>query len=196
MNVKDYFDEAAVQWDCHGGCDYEDLAHVLRVIDIRFSDSVLDVGCGTGILLPFLYPEVGATGSITACDVSAAMLEQARRKFGSRANIRFVNADIEKSSPVGSYQHIVMYNMFPHLYHPIMTVANLVGASLDEGGNLTIAHHPGRRFINEIHRQRCGNVHATTLSPARELAQSLQAVGMKVTHIEDTDRHYIVQVER
>ena len=53
--------------------------------------SAMDVACGTGALTRELARRVGPAGSVVGVDVSAAMLERARRAGGG--SIRYVRAD-------------------------------------------------------------------------------------------------------
>jgi ubiquinone/menaquinone biosynthesis C-methylase UbiE len=53
--------------------------------------SVLEVGCGTGINLPWLQAGVGAAGRVVGVDYSAAMLTRARRR--ATANTVLLQAD-------------------------------------------------------------------------------------------------------
>lgn len=56
---------------------------------------VLDIACGTGLNFSYLQRRVGPAGSITAIDVSAKMLDQARRRVRTAgwSNVRLVEAD-------------------------------------------------------------------------------------------------------
>jgi SAM-dependent methyltransferase len=64
--------------------------------DIRPTDHVLDVGCGTGVLTRELLKVVGPEGSVTAIDLSESMLSVARTvcigancHLGNAANLPF-----------------------------------------------------------------------------------------------------------
>ena len=46
-------------------------------LPIRRGDTVLDVGCGTGLCLPLLQHKVGPTGAIIGIDESEQMLDVA-----------------------------------------------------------------------------------------------------------------------
>ncbi len=55
-------------------------SHVLNAADVESGDSVLDVGCGTGILARSALRVVGPSGSVVGVDVNEGMLQVARSK--------------------------------------------------------------------------------------------------------------------
>jgi SAM-dependent methyltransferase len=71
---------------------------VLDLLDLRTRETVLDVGCGHGVLASHVL-EAGAT--YTGVDGSPRLLEVARKRYGARA--RFVLADATRleASPLG-----------------------------------------------------------------------------------------------
>jgi len=50
------------------------------LLDLHPGDTVVDLGCGTGVNLPALAKAVGEHGHVVGVDLSAGMLEQARRR--------------------------------------------------------------------------------------------------------------------
>ena len=52
----------------------------VRALRASPGDTVLDVGCGTGLSLPLLAEAVGPTGHVIGLDASGNMLAQARRR--------------------------------------------------------------------------------------------------------------------
>jgi ubiquinone/menaquinone biosynthesis C-methylase UbiE len=80
-------------------------AHDLRRSFVQFagisqSESVLEVGCGTGVLTyeAGLLETIGESGKLTAIDVSHGMLEQAKRKqqkYNLNRKIEFERASVE-----------------------------------------------------------------------------------------------------
>jgi SAM-dependent methyltransferase len=67
---------------------------VVDALDLHKGDTVVDVGCGTGLCLPLLQEKVGAGGEIFAVDESVAMLDiaRARAEQAGWSNVTFLVA--------------------------------------------------------------------------------------------------------
>jgi len=67
----------------------------IGLLGLNEGDTVLDVGCGTGLNFPMLVAAVGATGTVIGLDRSSAMLTMAQRRIaeGAWSNVTTVNAD-------------------------------------------------------------------------------------------------------
>jgi ubiquinone/menaquinone biosynthesis C-methylase UbiE len=81
-------DEAAAEYD-------RAFAHVtryfmpflLRAASVAPGTRVLDVATGTGLSAEAALAAVGATGHVTACDISPAMVDKARGRLGDATNV-------------------------------------------------------------------------------------------------------------
>ncbi|WP_070380216.1 class I SAM-dependent methyltransferase [Rhodococcus sp. WMMA185] len=73
----------------------------IDLLALKPGENVLDLGCGTGLNFSHIQQRIGPTGSITAVDASAHMLDQARRRTRSAGwnNVSFVEADGTKLNP-------------------------------------------------------------------------------------------------
>lgn len=62
---------------------------------LRRGDTVVDVGCGTGLCFPYIQEKVGPGGKIIGVDLSAHMLEEARRRVEKRdwENVELLQCD-------------------------------------------------------------------------------------------------------
>ena len=62
---------------------------------LQAGDTVVDIGCGTGLNFPLLHRDVGPQGLIIGVDVSDAMLAQARQTIAASqwANVQLVCQD-------------------------------------------------------------------------------------------------------
>ena len=190
----DYFDTVAATWDNHAGPPQSALDKLLNLLSLQENSSVLDIGTGTGILIPHLRERIGTDGHITAVDKSHAMLAQARYKFGTVPHTRFLQLDIETLLPPETYDAIIMYSVYPHLKHPIETLCKLYRNSLKTGGTLLIAHSAGRQTINEIHQRHRHELSSATLPPAEDIVMQLRQKGIPEIFSEDSDSIYYIAI--
>lgn len=104
-------------------------AHTLQ------GERVLDVGCGTGVLLERIvdrYPDVRATGA----DLSPAMLAQARRRLPPRVTLEVADAEA-LPFPANSFDLVLSLSSFHFWPAPRLALAEL-GRVLRPGGQLVI----------------------------------------------------------
>jgi SAM-dependent methyltransferase len=76
---------------------------LVRELPLRTGDTVLDVGCGTGLCLPLLQDKIGPTGSVVGIDESPEMLDVARERVTERGwvNVRLVAAPVARARITG-----------------------------------------------------------------------------------------------
>ena len=65
-------------------------------LDLSVGDTVVDLGCGTGLNFSLLYDIVGPTGRIVGVDLTDAMLDRARQRAEDAGwkNVELVEADL------------------------------------------------------------------------------------------------------
>jgi len=68
---------------------------VVRRLELKRGDLVVDIGCGTGLNFALLQEAIGETGRLIGVDLSDAMLEQARLRVAAHGwkNVELVQAD-------------------------------------------------------------------------------------------------------
>ncbi len=166
MNKKDvvaFFDKMAPGWDADLIRHDDIIDKILDGAGIKPGVRVLDVACGTGVLIPdYLKRDVA---SVTGVDISQEMIRIAREKF---PGVRFLCADVEELEGDEQYDCIVVYNAFPHFPEPERLIRSLC-AHLVPGGRLTIAHGMSRAQIDDHHRGSasrvsCGLMHEDALA--------------------------------
>ncbi|MBJ6724343.1 class I SAM-dependent methyltransferase [Geomesophilobacter sediminis] len=148
---REHFNALADRWDVLCRHDAARVRRIVDVMKIAEGDRVLDVGTGTGILLPLLQDRVGASGRIDAVDIAERMLEVAASKHNV-PNTSFVHGDILALPAQRRYNHVICYSVFPHFQDKARAVATLA-EHLKEGGRLTVCHSQCREAINELHRK-------------------------------------------
>ena len=134
--VIDFFDQAAAGWDAQLVRNEAVIGQILDNAGIRPGVSVLDVACGTGVLIPD-YLERGAA-QVTAIDIAPEMARIAREKF-PQENVTVLCGDAAQTHFPAPFDCIVIYNAFPHFPEPERLISHLAGL-LTPGGTLTVAH--------------------------------------------------------
>ena len=77
-----YFDEHARGWEAHGYTEErrEKLQELIGAFQLKAGEKVLDVGCGEGVLVPYLLKILGSDGFVVELDNSLEMLKGAAKK--------------------------------------------------------------------------------------------------------------------
>lgn len=159
--VIEFFDRLAPDWDADTIRHEDVITRILDNAGIRAGVTVLDVACGTGVLIPD-YLARGAA-SVTGVDLSPEMIRIARDKF---PDVPFLCEDVETMAELGGFDRIMVYNAFPHFPDPDNLIRVLSGM-LIPGGTLTVAHGMSRAQIDHHH------------------SGSAQAVSMGLLHEDD-----------
>ena len=165
QTIKEFFDRFAHNWDNEPIADLEIINTILDNAKVLDGISLLDIGCGTGVLFPF-YLERGA--DVTAVDLSPEMVKIAKSKF---PQVNVICSDAENISFDKQFDAVMIYNAFPHFPEPQKVIENLSKA-LKNGGQLTIAHGLSKKELDEIHMKSAGRV-SNILPECDELAEML-----------------------
>ena len=170
--VQEFFDRLAPGWDAEMIRDEEKIRLILDEAGVKEGVRVLDIACGTGVLIPD-YLARGAA-SVTAIDLSPEMVRIAQAKF-PQPNVEILCGDAEKTRFDGLFDVIMIYNAFPHFPDPEALIAHLAGY-LAPGGSLTVAHGASRKAIDEHHKGSAKGV-----SRGLMMAEDLTAIFAKYT---------------
>ena len=189
-DVIEFFDRLAPDWDAEMIRNDEIVRTILDNARVTEGKDVLDVACGTGVLIPD-YLGRGAA-SVTAIDISANMAEIARRKF-PQENVTVLCGDVEETDFGRDFDCIVVYNAFPHFPDPARLIRRLASL-LKPGGTLTVAHGMSREKIDAHHHGAASRV-SNGLMPAEELA-AIFGERLTVTLALSDERMYQVVGER
>lgn len=194
MDERAFFDRLAPTWD-----DNEILStpakinEILDCIGLAPGMRVLDLGTGTGVLLPYIAQRIGTGGSIAAVDYSEGMLSRARSKFSDLLPTpEFLRIDFETENIPGVYDRILLYSVYPHLHTPLETLRWLRAVNLADGGIITVAFPSGPDFINSIHREKHSD--SDVLPPASVLASELRACGLDASVAREDPTTYVINI--
>lgn len=188
---KDFFDRLAQDWDGFREQDDKKLLRLVRLTGIRTRDRVLDIGCGTGVFLPFLREAVGEAGSVTALDFSANMIARAKEKYSYITGVSYVVADVLEYDPKRAFTQITCLNFYPHVKDKAQFFSRM-GSFLNKQGTLNIMHDISRAAVNAIHGQ-SKVVTEDRLPPVNELAKLFTRNGFVVEVTLDTEELYFIR---
>ncbi|EXJ90461.1 hypothetical protein A1O1_03563 [Capronia coronata CBS 617.96] len=109
--IKQYTPRAA-NYDAANGGWHAELAHdFVAWLPPPKGGAVLDLACGTGLVTLAQAEAVGPDGVVVGMDVTAAMLDEARRKTRPRdgGQVQWVLADITDLSGLAAIQEVVTH---------------------------------------------------------------------------------------
>lgn len=195
-DLRAYFEDLAGRWDGFQPPDREEsLRQLLAPFDsvFRSSRAILEVGTGTGALIPCLR-ERAPTASLVSIDLASEMLQRARQRDPQAA---VVQADVHRlpfASPAPArvgFDLIVCHNSFPHFADKPTALLGLARV-LRSGGHLLILHDLSREEVNAIHSGAGEPICHDLLPPGAETGRMLVRAGFTGLLVEDTEARYVV----
>jgi SAM-dependent methyltransferase len=125
----------------------ERLEKIVAAAGIGIGDFVLDVGTGTGILIPLI--QGCEPGRIYACDLSHKMLDQLSKNY---SGVQTIAADVsDLTLPDASIDVVFMNACYPNIADKAGAFAN-TSRMMKPAGRLVISHPLGKAFIDTLRK--------------------------------------------
>ncbi len=196
MERRQYFDHIAKDWEAEHSRlkEKKKLEKLFPYFIIKNGDSVLDAGCGTGRLVPYIREKIGPRGFLVEADYSYEMLKIARGKYRQQ-NISFIQSDVQEI-PVKkhTFDVIICFALFPHL--PCKEAAlREFRRILKPGGHFFIAHPISREKLNKLHSSLDGPVKPDFLPDEKDMGRLLASTGFSNIAIRDEPSLYLTQAK-
>lgn len=167
------------------------LETIVASAGIREGAAILDVGTGTGVLIPLILRFKPAR--VVACDLSPEMLARARAKFGDE--VRFVELDVvDLRGEEGPFDAVFCNAMFGNVYEQEEAVVAICSLLANEG-KLVISHPMGRGFVNKLSR-RSKALRIKKLPDRVALESLLEPHGLRLVTLTDEPNLYIAIAEK
>jgi len=194
MDKKDFFNSMAAGWDekFYSPELIQRLDEMVVSFGLSRGDYILDVGCGTGGLIPSILKAVGPSGEIQAIDFAGEMVKRARKKFEGHTNVSIKCASVEDIPfDALSFDHVLCFGCFPHFDHKEKAL-NEMHRVLKQDGKLFIAHALSSEEL-KAHHQGAAPVANDILPEEPEMKKMMAEAGFKNISIVDKAKCYICQ---
>ena len=195
MNPKkrEFFNERAEKWDEISVHNLEKVQYITERLGIHSDDRILDIGTGTGILIPF-YERYLVEGSVVAVDYSEKMIEVARSKYPEKEHpmISYLISDVYELKYDADFDLVVCYSCFPHFVDQPLAI-KILSRALRKGGHLAVAHSDSAKKINGVHMNGGVEIGNDFLPRMELLKQMMKECGLAVT-FERADESYFICV--
>ncbi|MBW2284238.1 MAG: class I SAM-dependent methyltransferase [Deltaproteobacteria bacterium] len=126
----------------------ERLGKIVAAAGIVKGDRVLDIGSGTGVLVP-LIREYGPN-KIFACDMAEAMLARLKEHYPYAETLLGDVRDL--TLPDESIDVVFMNAVYPNIADKAGAFSNM-GRVMKSGGRMVISHPMGKSFIDVLRKK-------------------------------------------
>ncbi len=197
MEKKDFFNQMASTWDerFYTGEMADRLSPLVSQFHLIPGTRILDVGAGTGGIIPYLLDAIGPAGSIWAVDFSEEMVKIGRSKFQKESRVIFELASVEDLPyKDGFFDQAVCFGAFPHFEDKGKALEE-IHRVLKPKGSLIIAHALSSVALRS-HHQNCGPVSTDFLPEEAEMKSLLGGAGFQLKRFIDQPKCYLCEGEK
>lgn len=109
----------------------------VEYLSLKPGDTVVDMGCGTGLFFPLLMKNIGPSGHLIGVDISSEMLSRAsdRVKEAEWTNLELVHSDIAKYEFPEGINGAISTGVFGYI-NERREVIEKISKALSSGGRL------------------------------------------------------------
>ena len=193
MSRQAFFNQIADSWDKRFQTEALTtfLEQLVPTFGLMPGQKVLDMGTGTGILIPFLLRAVGPTGLIFAIDYAEKMVKICKSKYAHLPNVTVTVQQVETLDfQLQTFDAVTCFGLFPHLENKEEALRQ-INRVLKTNGKLIIAHALSSEEI-KVHHHNASSVGAhDELPTAPVMKKLLTQVGFGKIHVNDKPGMYL-----
>lgn len=194
MDKIEFFNSMAETWDNKFYTD-DNIRYIQQLVSEFYLPKgvkVLDVGTGTGGIIPFVLDAIGDDGLIEAIDYAEEMIKRARQKFVNEKRVRFSVCDVSDTPfDDGYFDYVICFGVFPHVQDKHKALKEIYRI-LRPQGHIIIAHALSSEEIR-YHHSNCHPVKNDFLPDEKEMNNMLIDAGFELIRLIDQPRKYIAE---
>lgn len=189
-NQKGFFNEKAGTWDDMTVHDLDKVRYITELLGIRGDDRILDIGTGTGVMIPFYEGDL-VDGTVVAVDYSEKMIEMARSKYPEEKHkVSYLVSDLYDLRFDEEFDLVVCYSCFPHFVDQPLAI-EILSRAMRKGGRLVVAHSDSAKRINGVHMNGGVEISDDFLPSMERLKRMMGVNGLKVSFERDDESFFI-----
>ena len=191
--TQEFFDQQAPVWDYHLQPDKQSrLQAILNQHSYALLDPLLDLGCGSGILLSVLPEQL----QFTALDLSFQMLSRLKERYTNRQT-KLLQADAHRLPlKSGQFNTVICFQSLPHFTNRDQLISE-VRQVLNHKGIWIILHLMDHFQLNDLHLNAGEAVAGDVLPAANILAEQLISNQFSVLECrEEKDLYLLIASKR
>jgi ubiquinone/menaquinone biosynthesis C-methylase UbiE len=188
-----HFNELAPRWDqLPGPSDAPPkVAEFVARASQTSAKRILDVGCGTGILVPYLLRACPLATSVVELDFAEEMLRKNARQVADQRISRLCADAQALPFPDGCFDLVLCFAVLPHLVDLEAALKEL-SRVLRPSGAFAVGHLMGSAELNALHLSLGEPLAHDILPPAESLAETLRQLDAVVVSAEERPDWYFV----
>ena len=161
------------------------LRKIVASAEIAKGDVILDVGSGTGVLIPFIKkygPE-----RVYACDLSQVMLKQLRKQY---SHVETIVSDVrDLTLPDDSIDVVFINACYANIVDKAGAFSN-IGRIMKAGGRVVISHPLGKSFVASL--KESATIPLDDFPEKSEAKVLLKPYGFQIEKFVDKPKLYIL----
>ena len=162
--VKEFFENIADSWN-NDGNNFEAIEELFKLIIIKNGDKVLDLGCGKGVVSPYIYKY--SNTKVIGLDLSDKMIEGAKIINKDTLKYEYHVGDFIDYKFNQKFDKIIIFNAFPHFLDKD-ALAKKSYELLNDFGYLIIMHDLGKERLNNHHNEHAKMISCGLNNPEEE----------------------------
>ncbi|MBN2242795.1 MAG: methyltransferase domain-containing protein [Acidobacteria bacterium] len=200
---KQFFNDSAASWLDTWYRDPEtgrlerhrkDFDRLFSILPLKAGDTVLDAGCGSGVLVPMVLERITGKGLLYELDYAERMIET-NRGLHREENIRFIVADVAEAPLEDESCDVVFcFSCFPHFQDKERAMINL-SRILKRGGTFVVAHFESSEGINR-HHESCRAVMHDRLPCESEMRALFERAALRIEAFIDEPGFYCIVAKK